>query len=62
MGVGDDDGSGKLGHYRLVGVGKLSNRPDTAEKGKSALIWSLGDVIVTAIAIPLVNSVFGAAA
>ena len=45
----------------LMGVGKLSNRPDTAEKGKSALVWSLGGVIVTAIAIPLINTVFGAA-
>ncbi|MEV6527119.1 hypothetical protein AB0M43_34835 [Longispora sp. NPDC051575] len=45
----------------LMAVGKLSNRPDTAEKGKSAFIWSLGGVIATAIAIPLVNSVFSAA-
>ncbi|MEU8331616.1 MULTISPECIES: hypothetical protein [unclassified Micromonospora] len=45
----------------LMAVGKLSNRPGTAEMGKSAFIWSLGGVIVTAMAIPLVNTVFGAA-
>lgn len=45
----------------MMAIGKLSNRPDTAEKGKSAFIWSLGGVIATAIAIPLVNSVFSAA-
>jgi hypothetical protein len=45
----------------LMGVGSLSNRPDHADKGKRALIWSLGGVIVTACAIPLVNTVFGAA-
>ncbi|MFK3983048.1 hypothetical protein ACI2K4_22060 [Micromonospora sp. NPDC050397] len=45
----------------LMAAGKLSNRPDTAEKGKSAFIWSLAGVIATAIAIPLVNTVFGAA-
>ena len=45
----------------LMGVGSLSNRPDHVDKGKRALIWSLGGVIITAIAIPLVNTVFGAA-
>jgi hypothetical protein len=46
----------------LLGIGTLSNRPDSADKGKRALIWSLGGVVVTAIAIPMVNTVFGAAA
>jgi hypothetical protein len=45
----------------LMAVGSLSNRPDHADKGKRSLIWSLGGVIVTACAIPLVNTVFGAA-
>jgi hypothetical protein len=45
----------------LLGVGSLSNRPDQVDKGKRALIWSLGGVIVSAIAIPVVNTVFGAA-
>jgi hypothetical protein len=31
------------------------------DKGKRALLWSLGAVIVTAVAIPMVNGVFGAA-
>jgi hypothetical protein len=44
-----------------MGVGNLSKRPDTAEQGKRALVWSLGGVIVTACAIPVVNTVFGAA-
>lgn len=45
----------------LMAAGKLSNRPDTAEKGKSAFVWSMGGAIVVAIAIPLINTVFGAA-
>jgi len=45
----------------IMAVGSLSNRPDSVEKGKRALIWSLGGVLVTALAIPMVNSVFGAA-
>lgn len=45
----------------LIAIGKLSNRPDTAEKGKSAFLWSLVGVIATAIAIPLINTVFSAA-
>jgi len=46
----------------LMGVGALSNRPDSVDKGKRALLWSLGGVLVSAVAIPLVNTVFGAAA
>lgn len=46
----------------LMGVGTLSNRPDHADKGKRALVWSLGGVVVVAIAIPVVNTVFSAAA
>ncbi|GIG67788.1 hypothetical protein [Phytomonospora endophytica] len=45
----------------LMGVGALSNRPDSVDKGKRALLWSLGGVLVSAVAIPLVNTVFGAA-
>lgn len=44
-----------------MGVGSLSNRPDSVDKGKRALLWSLGGVLVTAIAIPLTNGVFSAA-
>ncbi|SEG49096.1 hypothetical protein SAMN04489712_105514 [Thermomonospora echinospora] len=46
----------------LLAVGTLTNRPDSADKGKRALIWSLAGVVVTAIAIPMVNTVFSAAA
>ena len=45
----------------FLAVGSLSNRPDHADKGKRALIWALGGVVVSAAAIPLVNTVFGAA-
>lgn len=45
----------------LLAAGTLSNRPDQVDKGKKALVWSLGGVIVGAIAIPVVNSVFSAA-
>lgn len=45
----------------LMAVGSLSNRPDYADRGKRALIWSLGGVVVVAIAIPLVDNVFRAA-
>jgi hypothetical protein len=44
----------------LMALGKLSNRPDTAEKGKTALLWSLGGAGLTAIAIVMVNTVFSA--
>jgi hypothetical protein len=45
----------------LMAVGSLSNRPDSADRGKRALLWSLASVIVVAVAIPMVNGVFGAA-
>jgi hypothetical protein len=44
----------------LMAVGSLSNRPDHSDRGKRALIWSLGGVVITAIAIPVVNTIFGA--
>jgi len=45
----------------LLALGSLSNRPDHADKGKRGLIWSLCGVVVAAIAIPVVNTVFAAA-
>jgi hypothetical protein len=45
----------------LLAIGSLSNRPDHADKGKRGLIWSLCGVVVAAIAIPVVNTVFAAA-
>jgi hypothetical protein len=44
----------------LMAVGSLSNRPDHSDRGKRALIWSLGGVVITAIAIPVVDTIFGA--
>ena len=46
----------------LMAAGSLSNRPDHVDKGKRAFLWSLGGVIASAIAIPMVNTVFGATA
>jgi hypothetical protein len=48
------------GLRRFDGRGSLSNRPDHADRGKRALLWSLGGVVITAIAIPVINTVFGA--
>lgn len=45
----------------MLAVGSLSNRPDHADRGKRGLIWSLAGVVVAAIAIPVVNTVFSAA-
>jgi hypothetical protein len=44
----------------LMAVGSLSSRPDQVDKGKRAFLWSLGGVIASAIAIPMVNTVFNA--
>ena len=43
----------------LLAVGSLSNRPDMADKGKRALLWSLGGAVVVALAIPTLNTIFG---
>ncbi|HLL66748.1 MAG TPA: hypothetical protein VK453_13570 [Micromonosporaceae bacterium] len=50
-----------LGSAGFMAAGHLSNRPETAERGKRAFLWAVGSVIAAALAIPLVNSVFGAA-
>lgn len=44
----------------LMAVGSFSNRPDHGDRGKRALLWSLGGVVITAIAIPIVDTIFGA--
>ena len=44
----------------FFGFGKLSSRPDAAEKGKVAFIYSLLGVIVGFTAIPIVNAVANA--
>jgi hypothetical protein len=44
----------------LMAFGHLSNRPDAADKGKRALLWSLAGAAVVALAIPTLNTVFGA--
>lgn len=50
-----------LGSAGLMAAGNLSNRPETAERGKRAFLWAGGATIAAAIAIPMVNTVFGAA-
>jgi hypothetical protein len=44
----------------LMAIGHLSNRPDAGEKGKRALLWALGGAAVAALAIPTLNTIFGA--
>ncbi|MBN1174955.1 MAG: hypothetical protein JXA67_22545 [Micromonosporaceae bacterium] len=41
--------------------GSMSDRPDAAHKGKRAFLLAMIGVIASAIAIPMVNTVFGAA-
>ena len=45
----------------MIAVGSMSNRPDVQDRGKKGMIATVLGVIVVAIAIPLVNTVFGAA-
>lgn len=54
-------GLAALGSAGLMAAGHLSNRPETAERGKRAFLWAGGATIAAAIAIPMVNTVFGAA-
>lgn len=43
-----------------MAVGQLSSRPEHLDRGKRALLWSLGGTLVAAIAIPTLNTVFSA--
>lgn len=43
----------------ILAVGQLSNNPGHSDKGKRALLYALGGVAIAALAIPLVNTVFG---
>jgi len=45
----------------MIAFGQLSNRPEAADKGKRALIWALAGAAVVALAIPTLNTIFGAA-
>lgn len=42
----------------LLAVGQLSNNPGHSDRGKRALLWALGGAVVTAVAIPTLNTVF----
>jgi len=50
-----------LASFAYMAGGRLQNRPDAAERGKTAFVWSLIATVGAAIAIPLVNTIFGAA-
>lgn len=43
----------------ILAVGQLSNNPGHSDKGKRALLYALGGVAVCAIAIPVLDTVFG---
>ena len=45
----------------MIAFGQMSNRPEAADKGKRALIWALAGAAVVALAIPTLNTIFGAA-
>ncbi len=42
----------------MIAMGNLSQRPEMAERGKKALIFSVLGAVVVAAGIPFVNSVF----
>lgn len=44
-----------------LAIGTLSDRPGSSEKGKLALVVSLLGVVASALAIPMINTVFNAA-
>ena len=43
----------------LLAVGQLSHNPSSGDRGKRALLYSLGGVALAAVAIPTLNTVFG---
>lgn len=43
----------------ILAVGQLSNNPGHSDKGKRALLYALGGVAICAIAIPVLDTVFG---
>jgi hypothetical protein len=43
----------------MLAMGHLSSRPDLAERGTKALLWSLLGAAVVALAIPTLNTIFG---
>ena len=42
----------------MLAVGHLSSRPEVSDKGKRALLWSLGGAAVVALAIPVLDTIF----
>lgn len=52
---------GAIGAGAAIGVGSLSSRPHLAERGKSALVFSVIGAIVVGSAVSIVNTGFGLA-
>jgi ABC-type Mn2+/Zn2+ transport system permease subunit len=50
-----------VGSFGYMAAGRLQNRPDAAERGKTAFVWSVVATVGVALAIPLINNVFDAA-
>jgi hypothetical protein len=43
----------------ILAVGQLSNNPGHADKGKRALLYALVGVAICAVAIPVLDTIFG---
>lgn len=43
----------------MIATGNLSARPHMAERGKVAVIWSLGGAVLIGLAVALVNQFYG---
>ena len=43
----------------ILAVGQLSNNPGHADRGKRALLYALGGAAICAIAIPVLDTIFG---
>jgi len=52
---------GAIGAGAAIGVGSLSSRPHLAERGKSALVFSVIGAVVVGSAVSIVNTGFGLA-
>ncbi len=50
-----------VGSFGYMAAGRLQNRPEAAERGKTAFLWSVAATVGVALAIPLLNNVFDAA-
>ena len=42
----------------MIAAGGVTRRAELAERGKAALLWSVGGAVVVGVGIPLVNQAF----